>query len=193
MLTARTVGVPAPGDAQVVDIRVHPSQAVTKGSPLAVLKTFGTNSTGTVKTSRLTIKAPVSGVVSSLPSPVGSAVKRGDAIVQMYNPRRKSFEVPVDTSAVSRLRRGMHVKLTSPAISGWIPAVVDHVVAPIAGGSSEGGDGTTSTPSDGLTVVLRPRRADYVSGLTPGLQFSAVVDTDSAPARAPEVVRVVGS
>ena len=195
ILTARQIAVPAPVDGQVVSVSVRPSQTVAAGATLAVMRVFDSRGAGTATASNVTITAPVSGVVSSITTPAGSGAQRGGPVVQMYDPSSQTFQASLPTSAVSQLKRGMHVRLTSPAISGWIPAIVDHVVSPLQQNGQTVGGTTTASPTTpgGMTIVLRPRRAGYVSGLAPGLQFDAIVTTGSAPPHAPDIVRVVGS
>ena len=188
-LAAADVSVPAPGDGQVVSVGVHPSQVVRAGHELAQLRVFSTTGSGGSKPARLV--APISGVVWSVAAQAGTAVQRGGAVIQMYDPAQETFHVSVGMATASSLRRGMRATLTGSAVRGSVPAVVDHVVAPFPVASDAAG---APPPSPGhLTVVLRPIRPGDVRSLTPGLQFTAVVDTSTAPPGAPPVVRVVGS
>ena len=190
-LTATDIPVPAPGDGQVVAIDVHPSEGVVAGRRLADVRVFGTSAGGGMKTSLVHIDAPISGVVSAIGAPAGSAVQRGGDVVHMYDPAAETFHVNVGMSTVSRLRQGMHATLTSSAVGGSISAIVDHVVAPSGEPPAAPGAPAPASPSQ-VTVVLRPVRRMDVRSLAPGLLFNAVVDTRTAPRGAPRIVRVVG-
>lgn len=190
-LTASRVSVPTPGDGQVVQVYVHPGQDVRAGSKLVRVRLFGTSSTGHPSSSLTTVTAPSSGIVSSVPSPKGSGVLRGDALVEMYDPRSDTFQTPINAGELGHLRRGMHAVLSSPALPHPIAAVVDHVLQPATGSDQQNGSPTTTTTTGGpLILVLRPLHPAALGRLIPGLVVSTVVDTATGSRHAPSLARL---
>jgi len=184
-LQVTPVGIPAPGDGQVLRVLVRPSQRVARGAPLAVVRVFGTDANGLPTTSSAGIAAPVTGVVSDIVAPAGSAVQAGGPIVEMYQPRSAAFEATVEPDVLARLSRGMHASLTSPGLPGSIAAVVDRVVP--AETTAAATDGETQ-PQTQPTLLLRPVAGAAPRRLVPGLQFDATVDTTSGRENAPRLL-----
>jgi multidrug resistance efflux pump len=190
-LTASRVSVPTPADGQVVRVYVHPGQDVQAGSKLVRVRLFGASSSGHPSSSLTTVTAPSSGIVSSVPSPKGSGVLRGDPLVEMYDPRSDTFQTPIDPGELGGLRRGMHAVLSSPALPHPIAAVVDHVLQPSTGpAQQDGSPATTATTEGTLILVLRPLHPGALGRLIPGLVVSTVVDTATGSKQAPSLARL---
>lgn len=190
VLAASPVDVPAPADGQVVRLFVHPSQRVHRGATLARVRLFGTGPGGRPTSSPATLTAPIDGVVGSVAAPRGDAVRRGDTVVQLYEPRADTFQATVSTATLGRLRRGMHATLASPALAHPLAAVVDHVIDPTTASDAQPPQPGRATTAGTMTLVLRPVHPAALGQLVPGLTVDAVVDTSTAPEHAPSLVRV---
>jgi hypothetical protein len=173
-LTADPIAVQTDQLGLVRGVRVRAHQQVRAGQELGRMIVTTTTGAGRVVRNMVLLRAPVTGIISDDPAPVGSALQPGTAFVQMYQPSRLTLVANVALRDLPRLAPGMRATLRGDALPGPIEAVVGQAV-PRVGGNSAG------VEPDHLAVQLRPEDARLVAELLPGLQFTGTVDTASVP------------
>lgn len=187
-LIPTTVSVPSPGAGQVIRVLARPSEEVAQGAPLFEVRVFGSDAQGRLQSSIAVVHAPVPGVVSAVLQPTGNAVRPGQAVVQMYDPASERFEVNVDETTLSRLRRGMRATLRAPGVSEPIEAAVDHVVTTPPPSAAQDPLASAAPEAGAITVVLYPLDRRAIRNLLPGIRFDTTVDTRSASHGAPSLL-----
>ncbi len=85
----------------------------------------------------LTVRSPLSGVVSSVSATRGQTIATGASIARVYAPNAMSLTLPVSELQISHVHKGQTVRITTPGISG--KSFQGSVVAVNTVGSSSGG------------------------------------------------------
>ncbi len=181
ILTAQ--GVPlGPLEAAVVEEilvdDLSPDATIAAGTPLARLRTRGTSDDGT--TVYYDVSAPFDARLVSIGAPEGSTTQPGIPVLTVYDPNEMMVIVTVNQDDLDMLRQGMavslHSELFGEAVAGELVAAV-----PILG--------TAHDPVSSTLVNLKIRpNLDQIDDLLPGLQFDVVIDLDSAPRSAPQLL-----
>jgi HlyD family secretion protein len=66
----------------------------------------------------LTVRSPISGIVSSVDVTAGQAIGGGGTIASEYGPDQMTFTLPVSELQVSQVKNGQSVQITTPGLSG---------------------------------------------------------------------------
>ena len=176
-LTAAGIPVESVTPGRVVSVSVHAQQRVSAGEQLGTFVTTTTSPSGAPRSKMVVLTAPSDGIVTSDPTPVGTALQSGQPFVQMYDPSRLTFLASVHPADLTRLSRGMVVTLKADGLRQPIKAVVDHAVPQVVQANQVGQTGSSSGP---LQLVLVPKNVQDIGQLVPGLQFTGEVDTTSS-------------
>jgi multidrug resistance efflux pump len=171
VLTADPIEVGTANGGVVVRTLVDEKTDVTAGELLARVRLSG-GGQATVQD----VRAPAAGVVTEVLTP-GAVARAGEPVATMYDPAKLVFAVDMPLETLRRLRLGMLAQVTGPGLPGRVTAVLASVKPKV-----DDADGR-------LTVVLRPDSSALatVRTLVPGLQFTVVVDTNTAPGGTPAV------
>jgi len=174
VLSAEPILVGSADAGVITQTMVGERDDVRSGQLLARVRLTGSG-TGTPPIQE--VRAPAAGVVTEIRA-AGAVARAGEPVVTMYDPAKLTFNVTVGLETLRKLRLGMRSYVSGPGLAGRVPATLASVKAEVPGG----GDGR-------ITVVLRPEPAALptVRTLVPGLQFAAVVDTNTAPGGTPAV------
>jgi multidrug resistance efflux pump len=171
-LTADPIPVQSDRLGLVTSVRVKAHQQVLAGQELGRMSTITTTQTGKTTRSTVVLTAPVTGIVSNDPMPVGSALQPGDAFIEMYQPSRLTLVAEVALEDLPKLAPGMQATLTGADLPTPIEAVVGQVIPRV-------GDGQSDITPDHIAVQLLPKDRRLVAELVPGLRFEGTVDTQS--------------
>src|SRR5205823_3920498 len=123
------------------------------------------------------LTAPADGIMTSDPTPVGTALQSGQPFVEIYDPAQLTFVATVKAQDLTRLSRGMVATLKADGLPQPVTAVVDRAVPQVV---QAGQVGQAAAGSGHLQLVLVPKRSQDVAQLVPGLRFTGKVDTTSA-------------
>jgi multidrug efflux pump subunit AcrA (membrane-fusion protein) len=178
VLTAQPITVGSPDAAVVTRMLTTERASVTTGAVLATITRTADGGGPRVQE----LRAPAAGVVTKINVAPGQIARAGEPIVTLYDPAKLAFQVEVPLETLRKLRLGMTAYVTGPGLTGRIVTTLQEVEPEVATTPSTNG-------TDRLTVVLRPDPAALatVRTLVPGLQFTAVVDTTTAPGHTPAV------
>lgn len=184
ILTAQ--GVPlGPLEAAVVEEilvdDLSPDVTIAAGTPLARLRTGTVDLAG--KAVYYDVSAPFDARLVSIGAPEGSTTQPGIPVLTVYDPTEMMVIVTINQNDLDLLRQGMAVALHSNLFDG---AVAGELVAavPILGTAH---DPTASTL---VNLKIRPDLSQ-IDDLLPGLQFDVVIDLNSVPASAPQLLYTV--
>jgi len=179
VLTADPIPVGSADAGVVTEVLVSGQVRVTAGQDLARIRVTANGTSPTPPTQIL--RAPVAGTVSAVNVNAGSVARAGEPVITLYDQTKITFQAQVPISQLRQLRLGMTAAITGPGISHAVSATLDHVVPRV------GTDPLTG--NDRLTVVLAPQPDDVatVSKLVPGLQFNAIVNTNTAAGWTPAI------
>jgi multidrug resistance efflux pump len=167
------------GLVQSVIVRAH--EHVAAGQELGRMTSLATAGSGRTVRSTVVLRAPVTGIVSDDPVPVGSALQPGDAFAELYEPWRLTLVGNVALADLPRLEPGMRATLTGADLPAPIEAVVGQVIPRV------GGDQADVRP-DHIAVELLPKDRRLLARLVPGLRFEGTVDTGTGrPGEQPSV------
>ncbi len=135
-----------------------------------------TSTTGAGRTVRTTVvlRAPVTGIVSNDPMPVGSALQPGDAFVELYQPTQLTLVAQVPLTDLPQLAPGMLATLRGADLPTPIEAVLGQAIPRV-------GNAQSDIEPDYIAVELLPKDRRLVAQLVPGLRFEGTVDTQSVP------------
>jgi hypothetical protein len=176
-LTAAGIPVESVTPGRVTSVSVHAQQRVSAGQRLGTLVATTTSPSGVPGQKSVVLTAPSDGIVTSDPTPVGTALQSGQPFVQIYDPSQLTFVASVRPADLTRLSRGMVVTLKADGLRQPIKAVVDRAVPQVIQANEVGQAGSSSGP---LQLVLVPKNLQDVGQLVPGLQFTGEVDTTSS-------------
>jgi hypothetical protein len=176
-LTAAGIPVESVAPGRVTSVSVHAQQRVSAGQRLGTLVAMTTSPSGVPEQKTVVLTAPSNGIVTSDPTPVGTALQSSQPFVQIYDPSQLTFVASVRPADLTRLSRGMVVTLTADGLSQPIKAVVDRAVPQVVQANQVGQTGSGPGP---MQLVLVPKNLQDVAQLVPGLQFTGEVDTTSS-------------
>lgn len=181
ILTAQ--GVPlGPLEAAVVeDVLVddlEPDAVIPAGTPLARLRTGEVDPAG--ESVYYDVSAPFDARLVSIGAPEGSTTQPGIPVLTVYDPTEMMVIVTVNQADLDLLRQGMTVSMHSPLFDSAVDGVLVAAV-PILGTVHE------PTASTLVNLKIRPD-ASQIGDLLPGLQFDVVIDLDSVPTSAPQLL-----
>jgi multidrug resistance efflux pump len=176
-LTAAGIPVESVTPGRVTSVSVQAQQRVSAGERLGTLVATTTSPSGVPGQKTVVLTAPSNGIVTSDPTPVGTALQSGQPFVQIYDPSQLRFVASVRAADLTRLSRGMVVTLKADGLLQPIKAVVDRAVPQVVQANQVGQTGSSSGP---LQLVLVPKNIQDVGRLVPGLQFTGEVDTTSS-------------
>jgi multidrug efflux pump subunit AcrA (membrane-fusion protein) len=180
-LTADPIPVQSDRIGLVRSVAVQARQRVAAGQELGRMTSLTSTGSGRTVRSTVVLRAPVAGIVSDDPVPVGSALQPGDAFAELYEPSRLTLIGNVALADLPRLKPDMQVTLTGADLPAPIEAVVGQVVPRV------GGDQADVRP-DHIAVELLPKDPRLLSQLVPGLRFEGTVDTGTGrPGEQPSV------
>ena len=182
-LTAHPVPVETVRPSRVYLIGVHAQQAVTAGQELGRVTSITTTDSGQTIQRKVILRAPIDGIVSYDPAPVGAMLQLGEAFVHLYDPNRLTLVANVPLSQLPKLTPGMTATLRGADLPYPVHAVVSRVIPRI-------GDPALQVPLDHLAVELLPVRRDYVAKLLPGLRFTGTIDPGTRPPGAEQSIFV---
>ncbi len=111
----------------------------------------------------LVVRAPLSGIVSSVAVAPGATVASGASIAKVYSPTTMSLTLAVSELQISHVHKGQSVRITTPGISG--KSFAGSVVAVNTVGSSSGGLATFDVS------VLVDGRGTLLPGMTANAQI----------------------
>jgi multidrug resistance efflux pump len=173
-LTAEPIPVQSDQLGLVTRVSVKEHQYVRAGQELGRASTTTMTGAGYPVHGTVVLRAPVAGIVSEDPRPVGSALQPGDAFVEMYQPSRLTLVADVALAELPKLSAGMHATLHGADLSTPIEAVVGQVIPRV-------GTDQSDVEPDHIAVQLTPTDRQLVAQLVPGLRFEGTVDTSSVP------------
>jgi hypothetical protein len=182
-LTAHPVPVEAVRPSRVYMIGVRAQQAVMAGQELGRVTSITTTDSGQTIERKVILRAPIDGIVSYDPAPVGAMLQLGEAFVHLYDPNRLTLVANVPLSQLSKLTPGMTATLRGADLPYPVHAVISRVIPRI-------GDPALQVPPDHLAVELLPVRRDYVAKLLPGLRFTGTIDPGTRPPGAEQSIFV---
>jgi hypothetical protein len=182
-LTAHPVPVETVRPSRVEMIAVRAQQAVTAGQELGRVNSITTTDSGRTIQRKVILRAPIDGIVSYDPAPLGTMLQLGEPFVHLYDPNRLTLVANVPLSQLPKLTPGMTATLRGADLPYPVHAVVSRVIPRI-------GDPTLQVPADQLAVELLPVRRDYVAKLLPGLRFTGTVDPSTRPPGAEQSIFV---
>lgn len=174
VLTAQPVPLAPPTPATVVKLFVDaghlPSGVLPAGTPIAELRTAGTDAFGS---NTLQLTAPFDARFVSVDTLEGAVTLPGTPVATVYDPTKMYVIITVRTDVLDQLRRGMRASLKSRVLDHAIDGTVVAAVPLL---------GTDENPSqtDLVNVRIQPDEAD-IRDLVPGIRFDAAIDTQSAP------------
>jgi multidrug resistance efflux pump len=176
-LTAAAIPVESVAPGRVTGVEVRAQQRVSAGQRLGTIVTATTSPSGMPGQKAVVLTAPSDGIVTSDPTPVGTALQSGQPFVQIYDPSQLTFVAAVRADDLTRLSRGMVATLKADGLGQPVKAVVDRAVPQLVQASQVGQAGSGS---GSLQLVLVPKNTQDVAQLVPGLRFRGQVDTSSA-------------
>jgi multidrug resistance efflux pump len=168
-LTAQGVPVETVTTGQVTSVLVHAQQQVKAGQKLATLRTSKITAAGETVHGSVDVTAPIPGVVSDAPLPVGTVLQTGAPFVVLYDPADLTLVANLPLSRLSSVSPGMVATLQADGLPRPIFAVVQRVVPHV-------GNGDPSVPADQVKLVLVPKSQAEVADLVPGLRFAGSLD-----------------
>ena len=182
-LTAQPVPVEAIHPSRVSVVSVQAQQRVSAGQELGRVNSIITTASGKTIQKGVILRAPIDGIVSYEPAPVGATLQLGEAFVHLYDPNHLTLIASVPLTELPKLTPGMTATLRGADLPRPIHAVVTRVIPRI-------GEGGSQVQADNLAVELQPVRRDYVAKLIPGLRFTGTVDPDTRPPGAEQSIFV---
>jgi multidrug resistance efflux pump len=186
-LTGHAIPIASSQTGQVSKVKVRAQQQVVAGQTLGTIVTTTMTATGKERRTLVPLKAPAAGVIVGEPAPVGSVVPTGQPFAQMYDPALLTLRTTMRVGDLAKLSPGMTATLHAEGLGRPVEAVVQRVVPRV---ESQSTDSRLPSRQDRLELVLVPQRMADVRALVPGLRFTGTVDTDSAPASAPDILHV---
>jgi multidrug resistance efflux pump len=171
-LTADPVPVQSDRLGLVTAVKVKAHQQVVAGQELGRMSTITMSGSGLPLRGTVVLEAPVTGIVSDGPRPVGSALQPGDAFVELYQPSRLTLVADVPLADLPKLAPGMEATLTGADLPTPIAAVVGQAIPRV-------GDGQSDITPDHIALQFVPKDRRLVAQLVPGLRFEGSVDTES--------------
>jgi hypothetical protein len=183
-LTAHPVPVETIRPSRVYMVSVRAQQEVLEGQELGRAKSIITTDSGRTIQRNVILRAPIGGIVSYDPPPVGTMLQLGEAFVHLYDPNRLTLVANVPLRQLPKLTPGMKATLRGADLPYPIHAVVRRVV-PRAGEAPP-----LEAQPDHLPVELLPVRRDYVAKLLPGLRFTGTIDPGTRPPGAEQSIFV---
>jgi multidrug resistance efflux pump len=171
-LTADPIPVQSDRLGLVTSVRVKAHEQVLAGEELGRMTTLSTNGSGKTVRSTVVLQAPVTGIVSDDPMPVGSALQPGDAFVKLYQPSQLTLVAEVAQQDLPKLAPGMRATLTGAELPTPIQAVVGQAIPRV-------GNDQSGVTADHIAIQLVPTDRRLVAQLVPGLRFEGTVDTQS--------------
>jgi hypothetical protein len=182
-LTAHPIPVETIRPSRVYMVSVRAQQQVMAGQELGRVISITTTDSGRTIQRNVVLRAPIDGIVSHDPAPVGTMLQLGEPFVHLYDPNRLTLIANVPLSQLPKLTLGMTATLRGAALRYPIHAVVSRVIPRV-------GDPTLGMQLDHLAVELLPVRRDYVARLLPGLRFTGTVDPGTRPPGAEQSIFV---
>jgi multidrug resistance efflux pump len=182
-LTAQPVPIEAIRPSRVSTVSVRAQQHVAAGQELGRITSIVTTGSGESIQRGIVLRAPIDGIVSHEPAPVGATLQLGEAFVHLYDPNRLTLIANVPLDELPKLTPGMTATLHGADLPRAIHAVVNRVIPRL--GVSE-----WHMQQDHLAVELIPVRRDYVAKFVPGLRFTGTVDPDTRPPGAEQSIFV---
>jgi HlyD family secretion protein len=182
-LTAHPVPVETIHPSRVYMISVRAQQQVMAGQELGRVSSITTTDSGRTIQRNVILRAPIDGIVSYDPAPVGTLLQLGEAFVHLYDPDRLTLVANFPLAQLPKLTPGMTATLWGADLPYPIYAVVGRVIPRV-------GDASLEAQPDHLPVELLPVRRDYVSKLLPGLRFTGTVDPGTRPPGAEQSIFV---
>jgi multidrug resistance efflux pump len=173
-LTAEPIPVQSDQLGLVRSVSVKAHQQVVAGQELGRLAATTMTGAGHPVRSTVVLRAPVTGIVSDDPKPVGSALQPGDAFVDMYQPTKLTLVADVALRDLPRLAPGMRATLHGADLPTPIEATLGQTIPRVGGEQS-------NVEPDHIAVQLVPTDRRLVAQLVPGLRFEGTVDTTSVP------------
>jgi len=181
-LTAQPVPVEAIRPSRVYMVSVQAQQYVAAGQELGRVNSIITTVSGRTIQRDVVLRAPIDGIVSYEPAPVGTMLQLGEAFVHLYDPNALTLIANMPLTELPKLTPGMTATLRGADLPHPIYAVVRRVISRVGGAG--GGQ------ADYLAVELLPVRRDYVAKLIPGLRFTGTVDPSTRPPGAQQSIFV---
>src|SRR5205823_8995719 len=90
-LTAAAIPVESVAPGRVTAVDVQAQQRVTAGQRLGTLLTATASASGMPSQKTVVLTAPADGIVTSEPTPVGTALQSGQPFVEIYDPAQLTF------------------------------------------------------------------------------------------------------